>query len=58
MVCCVIPYDSASSNWFLGVKISELVKQKEEKEKALESLEEKWFEASERLENSKAELLW
>lgn len=38
-------------------KISELVKQKEEKEKALESLEESWFEASERLENSKAELL-
>ena len=40
-----------------AAKISELVKQKEEKEKALESLEEKWFEASERLENSKAELL-
>ena len=40
-----------------AVKISELVKQKEEKEKALESLEESWFEASERLENSKAELL-
>ena len=40
-----------------AVKISELVKQKEEKEKALESLEERWFEASERLENSKAELL-
>ena len=40
-----------------AAKISELVKQKEEKEKALESLEERWFEASERLENSKAELL-
>ena len=40
-----------------AAKISELVKQKEEKEKALESLEESWFEASERLENSKAELL-
>lgn len=40
-----------------ATKISELVKQKEEKEKALESLEERWFEASERLENSKAELL-
>ena len=40
-----------------AVKISELVKQKEEKEKALDSLEERWFEASERLENSKAELL-
>ncbi|MSU06930.1 ABC-F family ATP-binding cassette domain-containing protein [Spirochaetales bacterium NM-380-WT-3C1] len=40
-----------------AAKISELVKQKEEKEKALDSLEESWFEASERLENSKAELL-
>ena len=40
-----------------AAKISELVKQKEEKEKALDSLEERWFEASERLENSKAELL-
>ncbi len=40
-----------------AAKISELVKQKEEKEKDLESLEERWFEASERLENSKAELL-